>query len=416
MTAAGFRSALDDVDRMCANHKACQKKYGEKFSDRVIAAIKTYEETPMELTGVRLDRAVGGKVIVNAELAAVSIFRALYSRDVYGDLPAMLDVLESRDESTLRDYVNVLGFPIDHMYGRGMDVAISCRAGFRETPGGRSHHFEGGELLARWMGPMLYHEGCEDYFRSDPDPSVRPTKSDKPILLVAGTADPITPPSYADYVKPNFSNLTYVEFPNTGHGGLVSNFDCGKQIIVDFVTQPNAEVDASCAAETPAPDFFINIRKTKKPYAFARNLQSGIYPRLPILAVGSLLLVLIGFPLGWIARKIDATETISLRGGRLLAWSGSALAIGASALAIKTILDTGLNHTASLPVGVPQSITLSGWLALIGAVATIAAIVQLFRQNGEQRSPIGTKIAVVSAAIGTIILFFFVRSIGVGPF
>ncbi len=413
--ASGFMSALNGVTEMCAADKNCAAKYDD-LGGRFLEAIKTYDADPLVLEGLSLSKASNGKLFIDGELAANAVFQALYSRGIYADLPALLHVLETRDEETFREYVNVLSYNIDHIFGRGMSLTINCRSGFREVPKGPVPPYETDAQISGWMQTVHFYDGCEEYFQDDPDPSAKAFLTDIPILLVAGTIDPITPPYYAEFAKPRLQNHTYVEFPNTGHGGLFSSNDgCGMQILIDFVRNPGSNVDISCAAETPVPSFLVNLRKTKAPFHFAKQLQSGQYPVLSILAAAALFLVILGFPMGWVARKIDSTETISLSNGRRAAWLGAVLVLVGVYWVLSTILGMASTNPASLPIGVPQSISFGGWIVLAGLIAAIFAVYKLLSHMND-RPPIGTVIAIISAGICSAVLLFFVWSIGGAPF
>lgn len=416
MFASGFQSALRGMNEMCAARKSCAAKYDD-LGARFIAAIKTYDETPLLLSGISKRKSANGELFIDGSLAASAIYQALYRRDIFGDLPALLHVLETRDEETLRVYVNVLGYSIDNRYGRAMSVTVNCRAGFRETPDGPAPPIESDAQMANWMTTSYFYEGCETYTRGDPDPSVKPLITDIPILLVSGTVDPITPPYFADEVKPGLSNHTYVEFANTGHGALRSNFKgCGEQIMTDFITAPGSEIDVSCAASIPPPEFLTNLKITKKPYQFALELQSGSYPKLAIIGGGLLVLVLLAFPLVWLVQTIFGLQKISTNGARWLAWGGSAFSLGGIAWSAKIFLSTAQNHQASLPVGVPNSFTLGGWMALVGVLVTLLSSAVGIRSLTNNRKPIGILILLIAAIIGAFATFLFLRNIGASPF
>ena len=415
MFASGFMSALNGVSAMCAADKGCAAKYDD-LGARFIEAIKTFDDEPLILEGISLSKSSNGKLFIDGELAASAVFQALYRRDIYADLPALLHVLETRDEETFREYVNVLSYNIDHTFGRGMSLTINCRSGFREIPNGPTPPFETDAQMNRWMQALHFYDGCKEYFRGDPDPSAQAFSTDIPILLVAGTVDPITPPYYADYAKPGLKNHTYVEFPNAGHGGLFSSDgNCGVQILIDFVRAPGSEIDVSCAAKTTVPDFLVSLRQTKAPYYFGTRLQAGQYPYLSIVAAIALILVIIGFPVGWVARQIDGAQTVSLNNGRRAAWLGAILTLIGVYWAITTILGMASSNPASLPVGVPHAVSVGGWMVLAGAIGTLFAVYRLFT-GVDGRPPIGTSIAIIGAAISALILFYFTWSVGAGPF
>ncbi|MEL6569093.1 MAG: alpha/beta fold hydrolase [Pseudomonadota bacterium] len=412
----GLRSAMDGVDAMCQADPACQKAYGDRISERFLAAIKAYDDDPLTLTGLDISRAITGTLHVDASLAGSALFQALYSRSLYPDLPAFLTVLETRDAEALRAYVNQIGYPIDHDYGYGMALTINCRGGFREAEGAPPPPGPAGGELGALVGGSNSFQTCGDVYSTEPDPSVGTLTSDIPTLVVTGAIDPITPPYYADIVMEGLPNAQRVDFPNTGHGGLISNWTaCGQDLLVAFLTAPEATLDASCAAETPAPDFLVNLRETKAPYRFGRDVQAGNYPVMTLAMAGGLLTIMLAFMATPIARRLDGNPSADYGRARLLAWFGGALSLGALILAIQTVLDTGQYNPASLVVGVPTSIAWAGWLGLIGLILSLVAIWRMF-SAGDGAQTLGTRLALALVAALSAGLLWFLFSIGAGPF
>jgi pimeloyl-ACP methyl ester carboxylesterase len=72
---------------------------------------------------------------------------------------------------------------------------------------------------------------------------------DTPVLLLAGGADHVTPPSYAKAVAAKLPNAQIIEIPGLGHfpEGL-SNMECYDAMIVAFFDDPAKKVDAACVA------------------------------------------------------------------------------------------------------------------------------------------------------------------------
>lgn len=415
MYAAGFRSALDAIDRMCAADPACAAAY-PGLAQRFISAFAAYDETPLRLSRVNHRRARDGELLIDGDLAAGAIFQALYRASVYPSLPAMLHVLESRDEAALRAYVDVLGWPIDHTFGHGMSVTISCRGGFREDPGAPPPHGAPEPLLSQWMDTTQFWTGCEPLAGTAPDPTARPLVSDIPTLILTGEADPITPPYYADVMMPGLANAQRVGFPHTGHGALITHWDrCGRDLLMAYLTNPMTPLEASCAAETPAPDFLVKMRLTREPYRFGLKLQRQDYPWLTIGAGGLLALLLLAFPLGTLARQIDSRRSGDYGRARTLTWIGAGLSLAGAALALHTILFTAEAYPAALPVGVPASIGWAGWLALIGFVLCLAGLVQLARNWSGPSKTAGTRLAILFAALASGALLWFLFRIGAGP-
>lgn len=416
MYAAGFRSALDALNAMCSADPDCAAAYPD-LAQSFIDAIAAYDDDPLQLTGVQYSRAEAGEIHIDGVMAAAALFQALYNNSVYASLPALLRVLETRDEVALRAYIDELGYVIDHDYGHGISITINCRGGFRTAPDAPPPHGDPQPQLSQWMATTGFHANCSRVFSTEPDPTVTPLVSDIPTLVVTGDADPITPPYYADEVLPGLANAQRVDFRYTGHGALLSHWsDCGQDILVDFLTTPTAPVDAACAGNVAVPDFQVNLRETKAPLRLARGLQANHWPIGVLAAAAGLLTILAAFPLTILARRIDSQRSADYGRARVFAWAGGALSLIGLMLAVRTILDTGTQHPASLVVGVPSSIATAGWVALAGFLVCLFGVFQLVRTLAQPGQRVGTRLAILIAALLSGWILWFLFSIDAGPF
>ena len=86
-----------------------------------------------------------------------------------------------------------------------------------------------------------------------------PVVSDKPVLLLSGDSDPITPPTYAErVVKGGLTNSKHVIGRDQGHG-LVA-VGCVPRVLRAFLEHPEpAELDARCLDSEPATPFFLSL-------------------------------------------------------------------------------------------------------------------------------------------------------------
>lgn len=72
--------------------------------------------------------------------------------------------------------------------------------------------------------------------------------SEVPTLLMSGFFDPTTPPQYGETALESFPNGQHVIDPLGGHGIAFSD-GCTEQILVDFLEEPQGEVEDECLAE-----------------------------------------------------------------------------------------------------------------------------------------------------------------------
>jgi pimeloyl-ACP methyl ester carboxylesterase len=87
----------------------------------------------------------------------------------------------------------------------------------------------------------------------------KPVKtSSVPALVLAGTLDPITPPSWSKTMASNLSGI-YLEFRGFGHGALRADSKetarprCAMKLVAAFLEDPKAKLDTSCVDAIPAP-------------------------------------------------------------------------------------------------------------------------------------------------------------------
>ena len=109
-----------------------------------------------------------------------------------------------------------------------------------------------------------FTKGCEIWPKGTMEKDFdQPVKSSKPVLLLSGALDPVTPPQYGDEVKRNFPNSLHAIAPNVGHG--VSSRGCGPKLIKKFVeTASVAELDGKCLERLPRPLFVEPLREKPK--------------------------------------------------------------------------------------------------------------------------------------------------------
>src|SRR5690606_2964699 len=101
---------------------------------------------------------------------------------------------------------------------------------------------------------------CARWPRGELDEDFKhPLATDRPILLLSGENDPVTPPAYAaEAIAGGFTNAVHLIGEGQGHGLAVVG--CAPRLLRVFLENPApAELDSEClAAEPPAP-FFLSV-------------------------------------------------------------------------------------------------------------------------------------------------------------
>lgn len=118
------------------------------------------------------------------------------------------------------------------------------------------------ELEETYLGPAqvrALQSICEIWPRGVLHPALRePLESGKPVLLLSGEHDPITPPRYADRAAAGLSNARHLVARGQGHGVVARG--CIPYLVSDFVTAGRLDaVDASCLERMGSDAFFVDL-------------------------------------------------------------------------------------------------------------------------------------------------------------
>lgn len=82
--------------------------------------------------------------------------------------------------------------------------------------------------------------------------------SSRPVLLLSGEFDPVTPPAYAERAAALLANSRHLVAPGQGHGVIARG--CLPMIVSDFVAAASHEhIDAACVERMSGDRFFIDL-------------------------------------------------------------------------------------------------------------------------------------------------------------
>ena len=130
--------------------------------------------------------------------------------------------------------------------------------------GGGVHGYRA--LEGTFLGGFLLQEfrrACESWPRGTPPPGYRePVRTDKPVLLLSGELDPVTPPSWAEEAKKTLPNSVHAVAPGVGHG--VTGVGCAPGIVAKFLETASVQgLDEQCLAKVTRPPVFVSFAGPK---------------------------------------------------------------------------------------------------------------------------------------------------------
>jgi pimeloyl-ACP methyl ester carboxylesterase len=90
---------------------------------------------------------------------------------------------------------------------------------------------------------------------SMPEDFHNPLQSDKPILILSGSRDPVTPPEYGEQIMQGLRNARHLVLDGHGHSVFIRG--CAPKLIEEFIDDPEPKgLDAGCLERLgPTPAF-----------------------------------------------------------------------------------------------------------------------------------------------------------------
>lgn len=254
-SAEGFAASFERVAVACAADPECAAA-GE-LGDRLEAAVATLDDEPVPLevldplNGTTLDVVADGDVLLGV------VAGALYGPVLFLDVPDLLADLEAGSTEALATYLGI-DLANREFASAGMAQAVLCSDEVNPTDPSVLDEVDVPSVWQRAVpgaatGPLAF-EACERFGAVDVTVGAsEPVTSDVPTLVLAGTYDPITPPSYATDAAEGLALATIVEHPHLSHATLADA--CMLDVAIAFLDDPATAPDASCVDEAVPLDF-----------------------------------------------------------------------------------------------------------------------------------------------------------------
>lgn len=256
-----YNRALSLLFADCAADAACNAAFPnlDQAYDDVIAR---FNAEPVQMPILNPET---GEVLTTLPFTGVDfsliIFQLAYSTEVITILPALITL-------TANGNYELMGALLGSLFASqsgvspvaaAMQVAVQCNedAPFAEPVdfvAARDSNRRASSLAHSALFNEAVLEVCADWGLTASNPAEnRPVVSDRPALLIAGSNDPITPPSYAASAAETLSNSTLVVYPRGGHTPSIGS-PCLTGAIAAFLNDPSQSPDTSCIAqEAPLP-------------------------------------------------------------------------------------------------------------------------------------------------------------------
>ncbi|HEX9389857.1 MAG TPA: alpha/beta hydrolase [Usitatibacteraceae bacterium] len=262
----GFsRDAGASYDKMlvaCDKEPRCAKAFPD-LQAHVGRLLASLEKTPRKaaiadpLTGNVRD------IEITRDMVLMSVFATLYVPEMSALLPATLHAAEGGNFAPLLSQGALFGDFAEDKIAFGMRMSVVCAEDVpRIAPADAGR--ESGRAPFGRLFIDEFAKACESWPKGKVPPDFsQPVKSDRPVLLLSGGLDPVTPPVHGEEVWRSLNNALHLVAPNVGHG--VSTRGCAPKIVRKFIeTASVAGLDGACLQRLPRPMFYEPLQDKKK--------------------------------------------------------------------------------------------------------------------------------------------------------
>jgi len=243
--------AFDTLFTGCEQSPTCNAAY-PNLRDRFAATLASYDQNPF-VTTIKDRAGTPHAVSINGGELLAGIFNTMYTTKQIPTVPALIQLMENRNPALQTGFEQ--GFAQIFDSAEGLYYSVDCRDRLHDATTADVAAVVAANPDFGFLYELNSLAGCATWNNGAADASFNQlVSSDIPTLVLAGSYDPITPPSGSKRVADHLSHATYVEFDGTGHGVFRTN-SCADQLVLSFVAEPSAPLDTSCVSTIGPPDF-----------------------------------------------------------------------------------------------------------------------------------------------------------------
>lgn len=253
-----FARNLDDALKAqfarCSAEPACKQKFGDP--DQTLYQLRdALRANPHEVSFRDPQSYQTVKRVLNENSLASVVRMFAYTPATAALLPLSIDAAAHGDVGPLLGQAKILSGQLSELAGSGMQYSVIC-AEDADLLAPRPQ--DTGTILGTRMVDAL-KAVCSVWPKGErPVDFHAPLKTDKPVLLLAGQYDPVTPPRYAEEVAKGLPNARVLVLKGQAHSVMAAG--CAPQLIQHFVEKLDPKtLDASCLDRLQPTPIFIDF-------------------------------------------------------------------------------------------------------------------------------------------------------------
>lgn len=251
--------AVFQVLAACDLDAECAEAFPDT-ADKLRALVERLEAGPVETTIEHPTKGTPLTMTFDRDALAASLRFLMYSAESQALLPLLIfEAATSGDYTRLASQMLISTSGLEEMIALGMELSVMCAEDFPYFPKEDNH---AGLLMGNTMIEATRVQ-CGVWPRGEVPPGFhQPVESDKPVLLLSGELDPVTPPEYADRVAEHMPNSLHLVAPGQGHSVTVRG--CMGDLVAEFIEKAGFEdIDTTCISQMKRAPYFTSLTGPK---------------------------------------------------------------------------------------------------------------------------------------------------------
>ena len=256
--ATEAQRAVESILSRCAEQPSCNARFPDIAAD--FESLKRSLEA--EAVDVELADPLTGEIDVlsfgRGEFAG-AIRLLAYHPNTIALMPLLISEAVEGNYTPLAAQFKMTAVTLADSLAMGMHNSVMCT---EDVPYYDQAQIDYTALEASYIGPIqleALEAICSRWPAGPIDDGFRePLATDIPVLLLSGSADPITPPRYAELAKAELERARPLIGNGQGHGQLMVG--CTPRLIGEFVTSADPDaIDPECMGRSFVMPFFLGF-------------------------------------------------------------------------------------------------------------------------------------------------------------
>ncbi len=272
------QAALDKLFALCQADPVCNATYPD-LTGQLQTALKNLTAKPVQLSALSLLTAKPHAVGMTADRLRNAIFQLLYNPANAVVIPSAISAAANGNYSIPAGIMIAQAEQAKQAISLGLYQSIICSEIVPFITGSLISQYQNDNTFSTLDKPADTRASCKMWRSAELNAAdVEPVQSDRPVLILSGNLDPITPVSFGQETHARLTHSTLAAFPYQGHGVLPDS-KCAQNITAAFFNAPDNRLDISCVQYDLKPLFVGAYQPALVPFSSPNATFSGNAPK-----------------------------------------------------------------------------------------------------------------------------------------